>query len=447
MDISRYASAPTKSEDLIEINPNTYAATHWPRTTGADVIAIAALVDSAVRANGTLGILRRWRATLADLQRAALPAPRDTYPQNRSFWASIESVAVFLDDVAVAPPAPAIWDALVDQLGTVVELRNVGPSEDGPLAHFDGIKTYDDLLDCAEEVPRREARLRHARAATGFGGATTRSRARPTRTCSSSRRTGPPTHEHEARDGLRRHRRDVARRARRRRQDREARQARRGLRKEQRVLASSWKVAVQVAVSDEAPTKWDMVVSSVKDSVTHLPENLGAAASKGADLLASAAHAVGKVVNEAGKGLFAGLGTPVLIGAGCLACTWSRADMTTRTRTPDVRALPWLVGRRCRGVRVNAQPRDKGAARLDADRVDRLADRARDSPTAPAFAGPLRSLGVAGAELAGPRAGDLGRLRLAASGRASATGRRRHVRAATRATRFAPERRTARRTT
>jgi len=35
-------------------------------------------------------------------------------------------------------------------------------------------------------------------------------------------------------------------------------------------------------------------------------------------VIADTAHAAGKVVNEAGKGLFSGVGTPLLIGAGVL---------------------------------------------------------------------------------------------------------------------------------
>jgi hypothetical protein len=80
----------------------------------------------------------------------------------------------------------------------------------------------------------------------------------------------------------------------------------------------AFEVAVQVAIGDESPSKWDLVVESVKDSVTHLPENLGHAASKGAELIETAAHAVGKIAGEAGKGLFSGLGAPLLIGAGLL---------------------------------------------------------------------------------------------------------------------------------
>ena len=69
---------------------------------------------------------------------------------------------------------------------------------------------------------------------------------------------------------------------------------------------------------EPVPSRWDMVVSSITDSVKHLPDALATAASKSVELLEGAAHAVGKVANEAGKGLFAGLGAPVLIGAGLI---------------------------------------------------------------------------------------------------------------------------------
>ncbi len=76
--------------------------------------------------------------------------------------------------------------------------------------------------------------------------------------------------------------------------------------------------AVYVSVADEAPSKWDLAVESVKDSVKHLPDTLSHAAHETAEVVGSAAHAVGRVAQEAGKGLFEGLGTPLLIGAGLL---------------------------------------------------------------------------------------------------------------------------------
>ena len=59
-----------------------------------------------------------------------------------------------------------------------------------------------------------------------------------------------------------------------------------------------------------------MVVDAVKDSITHLPQTAAAAATKVGDVFGSAAREVGEVASEVGKGLFSGLRTPLLIGAG-----------------------------------------------------------------------------------------------------------------------------------
>ena len=80
----------------------------------------------------------------------------------------------------------------------------------------------------------------------------------------------------------------------------------------------AFEVAVQVAIGDETPSKWDLFVGSVKDSLKQLPETFEHAASKSVEFLGDAAQATGKVVGDVGKGLFSGLGTPVLIGAGLL---------------------------------------------------------------------------------------------------------------------------------
>ncbi len=77
-------------------------------------------------------------------------------------------------------------------------------------------------------------------------------------------------------------------------------------------------VAIHVAVADEAPSKWDLAKDAIKDSIVHLPDTISTVASKGVDVIADTAHAAGKVVNEAGKGLLSGAGTPLLIGAGVL---------------------------------------------------------------------------------------------------------------------------------
>ena len=288
----------------------------WPRTTGADVIVIAAFVDSAVKVHGTPGLLRRWRATLADLQRDALPAAQDTYLENRTFWASLEAATIYLDDIAVASPSPALWDALIAEVGA---LRNIGPGGDGPIAHFDNIKTYDDLYNAQLKLLKTKRGIDARDQPPGFSGG---KRDIPRTTNADVLQLATYWSNELAKvkhvfghDGVVARWTPVIADV-----DKLAKPG-----KADEVYAKNnefWRelqeVAIQIAVSDEAPSRWDMVVDSVKDSVKHLPETLTGAASKGAELIEGAAHAVGKVANEAGKGLFAGLGAPVLIGAGLI---------------------------------------------------------------------------------------------------------------------------------
>ena len=91
-----------------------------------------------------------------------------------------------------------------------------------------------------------------------------------------------------------------------------------------------WDTAVHISVADEAPSKWDLAKDSIKDSVMHLPDTIKSVASKGADAIADTAQAAGRVVNSAGKGLFSGVGTPILIGAGVVG-----AVLLLRSRRQD----------------------------------------------------------------------------------------------------------------
>jgi hypothetical protein len=272
----------------------------WPRTSGDDVIAIAATFDPPMRQHGSPGMLRRWRATLADLERDALVAAHKTYPENHTFWDSLEMMAV-----------------LLDQVGT--SIRNAGPKGDGPFGHFDNVKTYDDLY-LAEYKHLREQRgadnVPPPAGVTGF--------AKPIPRSTNADVIELATYW-GARFGEAKHvmGHDTA----------EARWkaamvdvekiAKPG--KPDAVYAKNnefWRVlgdaVIYIAAADEAPTAFDNFAGAVKTSVTHLPENLENAASKGIDFIAGAAEAVGRVANSAGKGLFAGLGAPVLVGAGLI---------------------------------------------------------------------------------------------------------------------------------
>lgn len=105
---------------FIELAPDTPQATRWPRATGAQVIAIAAVLDPALRqsppAFGRAALMRQWRDVLVDAEATALLEPSRTYPMARAFWAAARAVCVHLDHVGVRVPDCALWDALLGAL-------------------------------------------------------------------------------------------------------------------------------------------------------------------------------------------------------------------------------------------------------------------------------------------------------------------------------------------
>ena len=290
----------------------------WPRTTGEDVVAIAALFDHAVRAYTSPGVVNRWLVTMRDLETVALAAPHDTYAENRSFWLTVEMVTVFLDDLTIEPPPQPLWDALIAHLAEHGH-RNVGPSSDGPFKHFDNVKTFDDLYLEQFKYLRDLRGFDKLKPDAGMVGgerniprSTNADVVALTDYWSKQLDAAKSVMGHD--DTVKRWtavRADIDQIAR--KGDPNAAYS-----KNNAFWRELSNTAVYVAVADESPSSWDVAKESIKESITHLPETLEHAASKGADLIASAAHAVGKVANEAGKGLFAGFGTPLLIGAGLL---------------------------------------------------------------------------------------------------------------------------------
>jgi hypothetical protein len=316
-----------ESRGFIEIDAGTDNAARWPRTTGHDVIAIAAVIDPYVREQplrfGGHGLARRWRGIADDLEQLALVDPRTEYEGNRAFWAALPAVFVYLHSEGAPLPPPEVWDALVAVLHDQSELRNIGPKGDGPFKHFPNVKTFDDLyieqykylrdLRGSDElapdpgmgggqykIPRStnadvialadywSKQLADVKQVFGHAGAVERwKRARAD--IDQIARKGDPTAVYPKNNAFWR---DVK------------------------------ATAIHVAVADEAPTKGDMVLDAIKTSVQNLPENIATGAKKVAGALTEAAgdvaHGVGKIANEAGKGLFSGFGGPLLVGAGLL---------------------------------------------------------------------------------------------------------------------------------
>jgi hypothetical protein len=91
----------------------------WPRTCGSDVLAIASVVDPAVRGlpsePGNFGVQRRWRHCASDLADLAVDRPTREYAENRAFWAQLAATIAHLASVD-APVPHELWPALLAEL-------------------------------------------------------------------------------------------------------------------------------------------------------------------------------------------------------------------------------------------------------------------------------------------------------------------------------------------
>jgi hypothetical protein len=309
------------SRGVIELQLDNDDTVRWPRTLGVDVISIAAAIDPIVRTQplrfGGHGVARRWRSAMDDMQREALPAPFATYSENRSFWATLSAMCVYLHSQGAPLPPADVFAGLMVHLTEPIERRNAGPKGDGPFKHFDGVKSFDDLFNAQlkylselrgvdETMPepgmvggkRKTPRTTNgdvvaltdywtkqlASVKRVFGAAEVEQRWKDARAeVDATARTADPNAVYPKNNGF-------------------------------------WRdlqhTAIHVATADEAPSSGDLMTEAIKDSIVNLPHNIKAGAEAIASGAADVAGAVGKVAGEAGKGLFAGFGAPLLIGAG-----------------------------------------------------------------------------------------------------------------------------------
>ncbi|HEU4731287.1 MAG TPA: hypothetical protein VFT22_25510 [Kofleriaceae bacterium] len=92
----------------------------WPRTTGADAIAIASLIDPILSAlplrPGGYGITRLWQTAVIELESLAFAHPAAEYAHNRSLWSTVLAVAAHLDTMDAPLPDQEAWEALLATL-------------------------------------------------------------------------------------------------------------------------------------------------------------------------------------------------------------------------------------------------------------------------------------------------------------------------------------------
>jgi hypothetical protein len=106
----------------------------WPRTVGADALAIVSVVDPIVAAQplrpGGYGVMRVWQSAVVEVEPAGIADPAAEYEGNRSLWAALLAVASYLDSMKVALPEPDAIEALLDLLWTPTLHRNAtGPQK------------------------------------------------------------------------------------------------------------------------------------------------------------------------------------------------------------------------------------------------------------------------------------------------------------------------------
>jgi hypothetical protein len=143
-----YVELKRRLEELrgfVEIE-NAPGVRRWPRTTGHDVIAIAAVLDQRLRYAPTIygsdSLRRRWRECVDDLERYAWTEPRSVYPENRAFWSTALMVCVHLDSAEQPPPEAAFWEAFLLQFEQGADDRRNAGEASAEDAYFEQHREY-----------------------------------------------------------------------------------------------------------------------------------------------------------------------------------------------------------------------------------------------------------------------------------------------------------------
>lgn len=97
----------------------------WPRTTGADAIAIASLVDPILSETplrpGGYGITRLWQTAVIEIESDAFSRPAAEYAHNRALWSTLLAVAAHLHVMGAPVPDDTAWEALLAVLWSPVD--------------------------------------------------------------------------------------------------------------------------------------------------------------------------------------------------------------------------------------------------------------------------------------------------------------------------------------
>jgi hypothetical protein len=120
----------------------------WPRTIGADLIAIASLVDPILSETplrpGGYGITRLWQTQVIEIESIAFANPTSEYVHNRAFWSTLLAVAAHLCTMGAPTPDDEAWEALTGALWSpAIDYRNAA----GPTSHTITAATFSEMWE------------------------------------------------------------------------------------------------------------------------------------------------------------------------------------------------------------------------------------------------------------------------------------------------------------
>lgn len=305
---------------------NHHPIREWPRTTMADVLTVAAVVDPILAAlplrSGGYGIARRWQLSLVQMDELAFLPATIEYPHNRAWWSTLLAIAAYLDTVGAPPPSDDAWDDVLASVWSPIDgYRNA----DAPTTRVITTSSIEKMWDAQHDelvntrgfdmretplgelgrpmkVPRTtnadvlrlvdywskqfnalklKVMLGQLVNPMGFDGEQARWQA-ATLDVDKYARPGKPDEIYV---------------------------------KNHELWRAMLSLATTLAVLGEAPTSFDLMVEATKQAVVDLPERVAHAAG-------TAANAIGDVAHQVGAGLLGGLGKPLLIGGSTLVALY-----------------------------------------------------------------------------------------------------------------------------
>lgn len=289
------------------------ATREWPRTNGADALAIAALVDPVLAAvalrPGGYGVTRLWQSAVIDLESVALFDPAAEYRFNPAFWAALLAVASYLDTLQAPMPDIDALETILDGLWAPAPYRNAGENiktvtestaekmwatQRKELTTIRGSDVHEFPGAGSLQVPR-STNADVARLADYWAGQFSSALVRMIFN-GSANTMGLEGQQKRWSDILS----DV---------DKYARQGKPGdvYPKNNEFWHETNGLAVNLASWGEVPTRFELAADATAKAVVDLPGRL-------VDAAAAAAKAAGNAAKEIGAGFLSGFGKPLLIG-------------------------------------------------------------------------------------------------------------------------------------